>query len=214
VAAASQPQQGQWQQPPPAQQPPQGGPQQSAPQWQGQPPQQPQWQGQPPPQQWQGQPPPQAMMQQPPNYPQPQQFQSMRPFPIIMQQRLTRLTGQMFLAPSRLYFVCESQKGGLAIAIGRGVGGLIGGALAALAAPTPGQAPVLDEPTLYRITQERPGSLVMEPQHIKKIKCTIWTRGIFYSGATYALPNGLDRELKRELGLWCQGNNVKSAGLS
>jgi hypothetical protein len=120
----------------------------------------------------------------------------------------------MFLAPSRLYFVCESQKGGLAIAIGRGVGGLIGGALAALAAPTPGQAPQLDEPTLYQITQQQPGSLVMDPHLIKKIKCTIWTRGIWFNGLTYALPDGLEKGLRRELGLWCHGNNVKNAGLS
>jgi hypothetical protein len=139
----------------------------------------------------------------------------LRPYPIIMQRGLTRLTGHMFLAPTRLFFICQSQKGGLAVAIGRGVGGLVGGALAALAAPIPGQAaPVFDEPTLFRAIQEAPGSLVMEPAHIKQIKHTMWWRGIWFAGQTYGLPNGLTKDLKHELGLWCHGNNVKSAGLT
>jgi len=137
----------------------------------------------------------------------------LKPYPIIMQQRLTRLTGQMFLAPTRLFFVCESQKGGMAVALGRGFGGLIGGAIAAMAAPTPGQAPVIDEATLYQAIQQMPGSMVMEPPQFKAIKVTMWTRGIFYGGKTYALPNGLDKDLKRELGMWCQANGVRQAGL-
>jgi len=171
-------------------------------------------QGYPPPQQQpHGYAPPQ------PGYPQPQQQQqghagSMRPFPIIMQQRFTRLTGQMFLAPARLYFICESNKGGLAVALGKGVGGLIGGAIASFGAPTPGQAaPAFDEASLYRAVQERPGSLVMEPQHIKAIKDTWLTHAIWFNGLTYALPGGLAKDLKHELGLWCQAHNVKNAGL-
>jgi hypothetical protein len=139
---------------------------------------------------------------------------ALRPFPITMQQRMTRLTGQMFVAPARLFFICESQKGGLAIAIGKSVGGLIGGAIAAFGTPTPGQAaPVLDEPTLFQAVQERPGSLVMEPAQIKEIKDTFWTHAIWFNRLTYALPDGLGKELKAELALWCQANNVKNAGL-
>ena len=138
----------------------------------------------------------------------------MRAFPLIMQQRLTRLTGQMFLAPTRLFFICESQKGGLAVAVGKGVGGLIGGAIAGLGVPVPGQAaPVIDEPSLFRAAEERQGSLVMEPPKIKQIKDTFWTHAIWFNGLTYALPGGFSKELKREVGLWCQANNVKSAGL-
>lgn len=138
----------------------------------------------------------------------------MRPYPIIMQQRLTRLTGQMFLAPTRLFFICESTKGGMAVAIGRGVGGLIGGAIAAFGAPTPGQAPIVfDEPTLYRAAHERPGSLIMEPPQIRQIKHTLWWRGIWFDGKTYGLPEGLSKDLRHELGLWCQANGVRSKGL-
>jgi len=138
----------------------------------------------------------------------------LRPFPLVMQLRLTRLTGQMFVAPSRLYFICESTKGGLGVALGKGLGGLVGGAIMAFAAPTPGQAaPVIDENTLQRAAAEQEGSLIMEPAKIDKIKDTFWTHAIWFEGRTYALPNGLDKELKRELGLWCQANNVKSGGL-
>ena len=109
--------QGQWQQPPP--QPPQG-------QWQ-QPPPQGQWQ--------QPQSPPQQAQWQPPQ----QQAAgpgSMRPYPLVMHQRLTRLTGHMVVAPMRLFFICSSNKGGLAVALGKGiasgVGGLVGGAVGAI----------------------------------------------------------------------------------
>ncbi len=139
---------------------------------------------------------------------------SLSPYPIIMQQRLTRLTGQMIVAPRRLYFICESQKGGMAIAIGKGLGGLIGGAIAAFAAPTPGQsAPVIDEAALQRAAAEMQGSLIMEPQQIKAIKDTFWTHAIWFDGKTYALPERLHKELKVQLGHWCQANNVKHAGL-
>ena len=193
-----------------------------------------------PPPQMQGQQYPQGPQAGPPGYPQPQQGYPqgpqagyaqppqqgqytpaghyapppIRPFPIVMQQRLTRLTGQMFIAPARLFFLCESQKGGLGVALGRGLGGIVGGVIAAMAAPTPGQAaPVIDEPMLFQAVQNMPGSMVMEPPQFKAIKVTMWTRGIFYGGRTYALPEGLDKELKTELGHWCRANNVRSAGL-
>jgi hypothetical protein len=145
-----------------------------------------------------------------PHDPQP----GLRPYPIVMQQRFTRLTGQMFLAPTRIFFVCESTKGGIGVAIGHGLGGIVGGVIAAMAAPVPGQAaPVIDEPMLFQAVQQMPGSLVMEPPQFKSIKHTLWTRGIFYGGKTYALPQGLDKELRHELGLWCNANGVKHAGL-
>ena len=138
-----------------------------------------------------------------------------RPYPIVMQRGITRLTGHMFLTPVRLYFICQSQAGGLAVALGRGLGGLAGAAIASLAAPIPGQAaPAFDENMLMHAVTVQQGSLVMEPARISKIKCTIWWRGIWFDGKTYALPDGLARDLKRELGLWCHANNVKNAGLT
>ncbi len=152
----------------------------------------------------------------PPQHAAPQQgygAPTLRPFPIVMNRGLTRLTGQFFLAPTRIFFLCESQKGGFAVALGTGLGGLVGGAIAALAAPTPGQAPVIDEPTLFQAVQQMPGSMVMEPPQFKSIKYTMWTRGIFYGGNTYALRDGLSKDLRQELGLWCQANNVMAKGL-
>jgi hypothetical protein len=102
----------------------------------------------------------------------------------------------------------------MAIAMGKAVGGLIGGAIAAFGAPTPGQAaPVIDEPALQRAVQERQGSLIMEPQQIKAIKDTFWTHAIWFNGKTYALPERLHKELKLALGHWCQAHNIKHAGL-
>jgi hypothetical protein len=131
-----------------------------------------------------------------------------------MQRGMTRLTGQMFVAPTRLYFICESQKGGMAIAIGKAVGGLIGGVIGSIGVPVPGQAtPVIDEAALHQAVQQHAGSLMMEPQQIKAIKDTFWTHAIWFNGNTYALPGGLSKQLKPELGRWCQANNVKQAGL-
>jgi hypothetical protein len=131
-----------------------------------------------------------------------------------MQRRITRLTGQLFLAPTRLYFVCESNKGGLGVAIGQGLGGLIGGAIMAMSAPTPGQAaPVIDEAMLQQAVQQKEGSMIIEPAKIKQIKHTMWMRGLWYDGTTYGFPRGLSKELNQQLALWCQANNVKSKGL-
>lgn len=147
-------------------------------------------------------------------YPPPQTAASLKPYPIVMQQRLTRLTGQIFVAPTRLYFICESQKGGMAVAMGKAVGGLIGGVIGSIGVPVPGQAaPVIDEPALQQAVQQHEGSLIMEPPQIKAIKDTFWTHAIWFNGKTYALPGGLGKELKPELGRWCQANNVKHAGL-
>jgi hypothetical protein len=184
------------------------------PQQQGYPP--PQQQGYPPPQQ-QGYPPPQQQ-----GYPPPQPQSSMRPYPLVLHQRLTRLTGHIVVAPARLFFVCSSNKGGLTAAIGKGigagVGGIIGGVVGAVVEGSAAQAfgavnAVYDEPTLFRAVQEAQGSLVMEPHQVKQIKDTFWTHGIWFNGLTYAIRSSLDKELKRELGLWCQQHNVKQAGL-
>ena len=202
------PPQGQWQ-PPPQQQPPQG-------QWQQQPQQQ-----QPPQGQWQQQPPPQGQWQQQP----PQQAAgpgSMRPYPLIMHRGMTRLTGHMVVAPMRLFFICSSTKGGLATALGKGiasgVGGLVGAAAGAIVQGAGAQAfgavdAVYDEPTLHRAAQENEGSLVMEPPQIKAIKDTFWTHALWFNGLTYAFRSDLGKELKYELGFWCQHHNVKHAGL-
>jgi len=208
------PQQQQWQQQQQQQQPPQQPWQQ-----QQQPPQQPwqqqqqpqhQWQQQqqPPQQPWQQQQPPQ---QQP--WPQPH-GPTLMPFPLIMQRRITRLTGHLFLAPTRLYFLCESTKGGLGAAIGQGLGGLVGGAIMALAAPKPGEAaPMIDEAMLQQAVQQKEGSMIIEPAKIKHIKETMWLRGLWYDGTTYGFPKGLSKELNHQLALWCQANNVKNKGL-
>jgi hypothetical protein len=138
----------------------------------------------------------------------------LQPHALIMQRGTTRLTGQMFVAPARLYFICESQKGGLAVAVGKAIGGAIGGLVGSIGVPIPGQAtPMIDEPALQRAVQQHEGSLVMEPQQIKAIKDTFWTHAIWFNGKTYALPGGLSKELKPALGHWCQANNVKHAGL-
>ena len=231
----AQPQPGYPQQPQqgyPQQGQPHGYPQQPHPGYSQQPqagyPQQPQ-QGYPPQGQQPGYPqqpqagypqqPQQGYPQQPQaGYPQqpgsaPDASQGLRSYPIIMQQRLNRLTGHMFVAPTRLYFICESTKGGMTVAIGKAVGGLVGGLIEG-GAPIPGQGGTAsDEGALQRAVQERAGSLIMEPQQIKAIKDTFWTHAIWFNGKTYALPGGLHKELKPELGRWCQANNVKHAGL-
>jgi len=175
-----------------------------------QPAQQQQWQ-QPPQQQWQQ--PPQQQWQQQQGWP-PPQGPTLIPFPLIMQRRITRLTGHMFLAPTRLYFLCESTKGGLGAAIGQGLGGLVGGAIMALAAPKPGEAaPMIDEAMLQQAVQQKEGSMIIEPTKIKHIKETMWLRGLWYDGTTYGFPKGLSKQLNHQLALWCQANNVKNKGL-
>ncbi|MEZ4366625.1 MAG: hypothetical protein R2939_10095 [Kofleriaceae bacterium] len=54
----------------------------------------------------------------------------MTPFPVVLQHKMTRLHGHLFLAPGAMYFVCGKQGGAWAQAIGQGVGGALGRALA------------------------------------------------------------------------------------
>lgn len=131
-----------------------------------------------------------------------------------MQRRITRLTGHLFLAPTRLYFICESNKGGVGVMIGQGLGGLVGVAIMSMAAPKPGEAaPVFDERMLEQAAREKPDSMIIEPAKIKQIKHTLWMRGLWYDGTTYGFPRGLSKDLNHQLALWCQANNVKQKGL-
>ena len=135
------------------------------------------------------------------------------PFPILMHRGLTRLTGQMYIAPARLIFICTSNKGGLAVALGKGIGGIVGGLVMAAGMKGPGEGAQTDEQTLLQLVPQHEGSLVMEPTQIKAIKDTFWTHAIWFNGKTYALPDGIPKEVKPVLGQWCNANNVKHAGL-
>ena len=141
-------------------------------------------------------------------------FGSLRPYPVVFHLGMTRLTGQLCVAPARLYFICESNKGGLAVALGKGLGGIVGAAIEASGTTTPGQmAGALDEAALYQLAQQHPGSVVMDAQRITQMKDTWLTHAIWFNGDTYAIRCTLDKELKLELGHFCQAYNIKHAGL-
>lgn len=139
----------------------------------------------------------------------------MIPFPISMQLGMKRFHGHMFLAPTRLYFVCTAKGGAWAQAIGQGLGGLVGGAIAGAFQPGVGQAnAAVDEGQLQAAVAQNEGSLIMEAHDIKEIKCTIWWRLIKWQDKKFGLPSGLSKDLKRELSLWTAANRVTQKGLS
>jgi len=134
--------------------------------------------------------------------------------PLTAPAGMKRFHGNLFLAPTRLYFVCTKQGGAWAAAIGQGVGGLIGGAIAAMATGGPGAGQVaIDEAQLQQAVAANEGSLIMEPAQIEIIKETIWWRLIRWNGKKFGLPMGLGKPLKKELALWTQANNVQQKGL-
>lgn len=136
------------------------------------------------------------------------------PYPLTLQSGMKKLHGHLFLAPTRLYFVCSKQGSAWAQAIGQGIGGAIGGAIAGLAEKRAGEAPaVFDEAQLQQAVAANEGSIIMEPAQIEVIKETMWWRIIRWNGKKFGLPNGLGKPLKKELGLWTQANNVQSKGL-
>jgi hypothetical protein len=130
-----------------------------------------------------------------------------------MQHGLTRLTGHMFITPTRLLFLCGSTKGGLAVAIGKGVGGALGGLVASAGLKGVGPVGPMSEPEVLQLIGQQTGSLVMEPAGIRQIKDTFWTHAIWFDGKTYALPNGIPKDMKPALAQWCDANGVKHAGL-
>src|SRR6266536_4470085 len=116
----------------------------------------------------------------------------MTPYPPTLQLGVKRFHGHVFLAPQRLYFVCTKQGGAWAAAIGQGVGGLVGGAIASIAQPSAGAAPqVLDEGQLQQAVAQHDGSVIMDAGKIEEIKETIWWRLIRFDGKKYGLPKGL-----------------------
>jgi hypothetical protein len=138
----------------------------------------------------------------------------MTPYPLAMQLGMKRFYGHVFLAPTRLYFVCGKQGGAWAAAIGQGIGGLVGGAIVGLASKSAGDAPVVvDEATLAHAVAQNEGSLIMEANQIEVIKHTIWWRLIKWNGKKFGLFQGLGKDLKRELGAWAKANNVQAKGL-
>lgn len=133
-------------------------------------------------------------------------------YPLTMQLGIKRFYGHVFLAPGRLYFICT--KSSKLAAIGQGIGGLIGGAIAAAAVGKPGEAPQgIDEQTLQQAVAEHEGSMIMEAGQIEEIKETIWWRLIKVGGKKYGLPHGLGKELKQALGPWAKAHNVRTKGL-
>src|SRR5262245_45735568 len=141
-------------------------------------------------------------------------LRAMTPYPLTLQLGMKRFHGHVFLAPTRLYFVCSKQGGAWAAAIGQGLGGAIGGAIAAMAQPTVGQgAAAVDEAQLQQAVSQNAGSMIMEAGKTEEIKETIWWRLIRFDGKKYGLPRGLGKPLKLELGKWATANNVKTKGL-
>lgn len=137
----------------------------------------------------------------------------MQAYPLVMQERFTRYNGHLFLAPTRLYFICDKKGGAIAAAIGQQFG-LLGAVVGHLMQPKPGEAPrAVDEAMLHHAVQTAEGSMVMEAPQITKIRYTMWQRGIWWNGHTLALPKGLTKELSRELGLWSAANSVDAKGL-
>jgi len=138
----------------------------------------------------------------------------MTPYPLTLQLGMKRFHGHLFLAPGKLYFVCSAKGGAWASAIGQGVGGVIGGVIAAAGEVKPGEAPEgLTEAQIAQAVAENEGSLIMEAAKIEVIKHTIWWRLIRWDGKKFGLPNGMTKPLKAALGEWAREHNVKTKGL-
>jgi hypothetical protein len=137
----------------------------------------------------------------------------MTPYPLTLQRGTTRFYGNLFVAPHRLYFVCDKKGGVLLAAIGQSVGGAIGGAMIGLGTKVAGAAPdVIDENVLVQAVAMNEGSLIMEPKEIQLIKHTIFMRTIRHNNVTYGLPNGLDKPLRAHLAGWAKHHGVKTKG--
>jgi len=138
----------------------------------------------------------------------------MTPYPLTLQEGMKRYHGHLFLGDQRLYFVCSKKGGAWAAAIGQGLGGVVGAAIATAASPRPGEPPpAVDEPTLETAVAENDGSFIMEPAQIEEIKQTLWMRLIRWNGRKFGLPNGLGKPLKVALGQWAKSHDVRTKGL-
>jgi hypothetical protein len=134
-------------------------------------------------------------------------------FPLTLQRGTTRLYGHLFIAPHRLYFVCDKKGGVLLAAIGQSLGGAVGGAMIGIGTKEAGAAPpTVDEATVHHACTVNDGSVIMEAAEIQLIKHTVFMRTIRHKGTTYGLPNGLDKPLRGYIAEWAKQNGVKTKG--
>lgn len=136
------------------------------------------------------------------------------PYPATLQQGMRKYRGQLFVAPSALYFVCAGSSSALWGAVGQQVGGLIGGAISAVGGGGYGQGPggPVNEQQLHWAVTQAPGSLILVPQEIQELKYTIWWRFIRWRGSKLGLPDGLPKPLRLELGQWANYYQIPTKG--
>ena len=138
----------------------------------------------------------------------------MTPYPIVLQHKMARLHGHLYLVPERMYFLCARQGGAWAQAVGQGIGGAIGGAIAAAARPTIGDAPrFADERALAAAMLEHDGSMTLVARDVRLIKYSLWSgRAIVTTGKTYGFPVGLAPAAQVALGAWAGVHGVATKG--
>lgn len=138
----------------------------------------------------------------------------MTPYPVVLQYKMTRLHGHLYLAPGRLYFLCERTGGAWAQAVGTGVGGAIGGAIVAASQRALGDGPTFpDERALAAAMSERDNSQVLQAAELRLIKYSLWTgRALVSTTRTYGFPSGAKPELLRALGAWARTHGVATKG--
>jgi hypothetical protein len=138
----------------------------------------------------------------------------MQPYPVTLQQGMRKFRGQLFVAPSALYFVCAGSSSALWGAIGGQVGGLVGGAISAVGGGGHGAqpgGPVTEQQLHYAVTQAA-GSMILVPQEIQEMKYTIWWRFIRWRNQKLGLPDGLHKQLRLELGQWARYYQIPTKG--
>lgn len=142
------------------------------------------------------------------------QSDAAKPYPIVLQDGMTRYYGHFFLRANRIFFICEKSGGAWMQALGAGLGGALGAVLSEAASHqiSGGLGHGLDDETLMRAVQQMPGSLIMEANQITEIKQNMWWRLIRWNGKRFGLPRGLGRDLKPAIGAWARYHGVKTVG--
>lgn len=123
----------------------------------------------------------------------------------------------MFVGDSALYFICSSKGSLLWDAVGVGVGGLVGGLVAAAGnrvsqKETGANIETIKDSGLRDAVDKAPGSIVLEPEKIEMIKNTMWMRMIRYDGEKFGVASGYSKDLVKELGPWMRRHGVTSKG--
>jgi len=138
----------------------------------------------------------------------------MHGYKMKINQKMTTLTGQMFIGENKLYFISEGSENVLKKAVGKGIGGIVGAGISSRSNSKTHEGIDGDfsEEELQKFVSEIPDSTVFEANKISLLRHDWMIRMMKYDGKNVGMPDGFPKEIQKPLGEWARKFNIKTKG--